>query len=246
MKHLNLIKDNSVIVSAMLIFFAFLKLNWYYNYFGINISDYLNISEVLVCLFRDIWIFIQVFAMIYGVSILIYILFEILDRYVSKIFEEKYKQLTSIPEIWVALFLIGTIIWSILLAKGYINFTFFSEYFLILSISQFISKTISVLNDNPNSSELKNTNIISANSEFYFTIIVCFFVSIYFHAKKEYLGTIKKSNTVTFNNGEIINCSERENLLLVGKTQDYLFTYTISLKQYHVYPLNSIKSISGN
>ena len=49
-----IIIESSVIISAILVFFGFLKQYWFYDYFGVKIQEYLSFDEVLILFFGEI------------------------------------------------------------------------------------------------------------------------------------------------------------------------------------------------
>ena len=92
----------------LLLFFAFLKMKWFYDRFNISIIDYLNLSEIATYLLNDIWTFILVIFAVYFFSILVYTLMILWDKLFKFKIEPTYKKLKQKPEIWMVIFAIGT------------------------------------------------------------------------------------------------------------------------------------------
>ncbi len=59
------------LISAILVFFGFLKLHIYYNLFGIQINNYLELGEILASFLDDIWTFLILIGIWIGIQVFV-------------------------------------------------------------------------------------------------------------------------------------------------------------------------------
>lgn len=216
------IAEISPLIVGFLIFLGFLKLDLYYGHWNINISQYLDFSEILLSFLQDINIIFFFVVILAAQSTFGYLAISSIDKKVSHNLsqsgENKYKGLVELLEenfekhktggliVMVILTLIfGVLFWCFMnLTLLYLTFLGFVQL-----IAFFIDRFLS-----------KNENVVNP-----VTFIIVFLGFTLCISKYEMNQTEKHFIQYEFTITDESTISTDSQLIFIGKTNNYVFLY---------------------
>ncbi|MNK32886.1 hypothetical protein D3C87_513570 [compost metagenome] len=220
--NLKKIAEISPLIVGFLIFLGFLKLDLYYGHWNINISQYLDFSEILLSFLQDINIIFFFVVILATQSTFGYIAISSIDKKVSQnqvqsettqykglvdqLEEniEKHKKVSLIAMIVLTL-IFGILFWWYLkLTLLYLTFLGFVQI-IAFSIDRFLSR---------------NENVVNP-----ITFIIVFLGFTLCISKYEINQTEKHSIQYKFTMVDGSEISTNSQLIFIGKTNNYVFLF---------------------
>lgn len=239
--NLKKIAEISPLIIGFLIFLGFLKLDLYYSHWNINISQYLDFSEILLSFLQDINIIFFFVVILATQSTFGYIAISSIDKKVSQnqvqsetsqykglvdqLEEniEKHKKVSLIAMIVLTL-IFGILFWWYLkLTLLYLTFLGFVQI-IAFSIDRFLSR---------------NENVVNP-----ITFIIVFLGFTLCISKYEINQTEKHLVQYEFTMVDGSEISTNAQLIFVGKTNNYVFLYDNENFNSKVMKTENISSIS--
>lgn len=229
---LHTIRENAVLISSLLIILALTKQMYYYNLFNIHIVDYLSFGELLPSILDELCIYF-----LYMFFLIIYVLFFNLPlaKYFNthKYEERKLINIQKWIPIIVSSVLIITTLYFIYLKNFKFNsilmvFNLFTYQLLILLYSLiFIKQSDNNINE----------------SKLFITFFILTFLLFIFPSSKIESNKIINSKCIITTNDTTYECSKQNNIIYVGKTENFYFTYNYITKSSKATSISELKSI---
>lgn len=225
--NLKRIAEISPLIIGFLIFLGFFKLNWYYSHWNINISQYLDFSEILLSFLQDINIMLFFIVILAVHSIFGYIAISSVDHKTGIVgqLEDSFEQNKRGGLIALLAFTLvfGILFWWLMnLIWLYFTFLFFVQL-IAFFIDRFISTNENVVNP------------VSLTIVF-FAFTLC--LSQYGIYRTETSNVRYKLTTI--DNTEI---STNRQLIFLGKTNNFIFLFDKTSCTSRVLKTESISSI---
>lgn len=235
-------------IGSIIIFCGFTKLNIYYDHFNINISDYLEITEVLILVIGDI---LKAVMMIFAVK-----LFDFLTETEEEAEARRVRHNTFFlikpfrKRAWnyictrKALAFLVLILFIFLIISYYFNRKVFSTVVIMFfySLTTYVAMFLLL--------EYKRKYKEVTDKEFdgtYSNLIALFIVFFLFTIQTTYSDIEKTKNRnpvmICFKYLEE-NIQSNQNLLYVGQTKNYIFIYDKITKETKVYSRSDIKMLA--
>lgn len=235
-------------ISSLLILLGFLKLNYFYAHFNINISNYIDLTECLILFFPHL---IKYLFILFGINILFYLITspeedienyqkveEIIDNNKLKIRLKKFFFLNF----WIfmqviSLTILGTISYFLNGKSAYIIITAALLLFTVL-LSNFIllefSRKYKLANKKKFDPTYNNFIII-------LVLIVCNSIHGTYHEIKSIEN--HKGDSVCFKYNSSLIQSE-DNVIFVGQTRNFIFMYNNLTSETSVYPKDRLDELT--
>lgn len=223
----------SSLYGTLLIFCGVLKLILYYNYFDIQIVDFLTFSEILTSFFDDINVLLIISGTMIFVSIVTIDL--ITSKYPIK-FEEILKFAYRHRRNYLIFFITMSAIVSSLVLFDVCSLSYYVIYLLVFFCVQIFSFLSMTKNENGEIEYSDSSLLISLG------IVIVF--SIFLLAHHDYLETkssLSKILVVTTSDRYELSLKNKNHL--IGKTDNYIFFESDSGQSIEIIPMTEIKQI---
>lgn len=232
------IRDNAVLISAILIFIAVVKQILFYNEFDISIVDYLTIGEMLTSIFDEVYFFIILIILGFIYAVVVQLFIESPKLVNNEYDSEKTRKFFLNVDIDIQFF---TLLALSILIICLIRFDVLNFWWCVLAVIivfQFVIIGFQFFNRNDsNPYQATNKDSIAA-------IVACFCVFIFLssHSDANKKRTNKSLTQIVLSN-DTLKCDASANLIYLGKTENYCFIYNTQEKSKLVIKMEDVKRI---
>lgn len=213
------------LISTVILLSGIIKYYIYYNYFNININEYIDLSEFPLLFISDILLYVIIFIIYFSYLPIPYIKEYFMKKYGAHNFSFKYSKVV-VPIVLISF---------ILLFLNSIVTNSFSkiDVFAIQAELAFIFGTVLLF--------LKLKNVRT------YTIIVCLFMMLTFPILNGIsdIDLIKKgmsSYNISFSYNKDEFETNTNHLIFIGKTRNYVYLYDVKTKYTHIFNFANIEN----